>query len=191
MAKNENLHKAKVAKNDEFYTRLEDIEAEISSHEDYVRQFQGKTVFCNCDDPEWSNFFVFFKNHFKQLGLKKLITTHYNVDGSPSYKIEWDGEMLNDDMVNLIKTPLIGNGDFRSEECIEILKEADVIVTNPPFSLYREYIEQLMKYEKEYVVLGKYKHMNNYLENRCRFAMLSRAFWKIQNRAKWSVLEEN
>ena len=135
MAKNDNLHKAKEVKNDEFYTRLEDIEAEISQHKDYVRQFEGKTVLCNCDDPEWSNFFQFFKLHFKQLKLKKLITTHYNKDGSPSYKLEWDGEMLNDDMVNLVKTPLSGNGDFRSDECVEILKEADIIVTNPPISI--------------------------------------------------------
>lgn len=154
MAKSDNLRKAKAQKNDEFYTRLEDIEAEISQHEDYVRQFQGKTVFCNCDDPEWSNFFVFFKLHFKQLGLKKLITTHYNADGSPSYKIEWSGEMLNDDMVNLIKTPLEGNGDFRSEECIEILKEADIVVTNPPFSLFREYVAQLEEHHKQFVILG-------------------------------------
>jgi len=150
-----NLRAAKKAKNDEFYTRLEDIEAEISQHEDYVRQFQGKVVLCNCDDPEWSNFFVFFKLHFKQLGLKKLITTHYNPDGSPSYKLEWEGEMLNDDMVNLIKTPLKGNGDFRSEECIEILKEADIVVTNPPFSIAREaFIPLLCEFDKKFVIIG-------------------------------------
>ena len=154
MAKSDNLRKAKSAKNDEFYTRLEDIEAEISQHKDYVRQFEGKTVFCNCDDPEWSNFFVFFKLHFRQLKLKKLITTHYHPDGSPSYKLEWAGEMLNDDMVNLIKTPLKGNGDFCSEECIEILKEADIVVTNPPFSLWREYVAQLAEYGKQYVIIG-------------------------------------
>jgi hypothetical protein len=114
MARNASLTKAKEKKNDEFYTRLEDIEAEISSHPDYVRQFQGKTVFCNCDDPEWSAFYEFFRQHFKQLGLKKVITTHFNKDGSPSYKLEWNGEMLGDDTVNMIKTPLKGDGDFRS-----------------------------------------------------------------------------
>ena len=155
MARSDNLRKAKSAKNDEFYTRLEDIEAEISMHDDYVRQFQGKTVFCNCDDPEWSNFFVFFKIHFKQLGLKKLITTHFNMDGSPSYKLEWCGEMLNEDMVNLIKTPLEGNGDFRSEECIEILEESDIVVTNPPFSIAREsFIPMLYQHEKKFVIIG-------------------------------------
>lgn len=154
MAKSDNLRKAKEAKNDEFYTRLEDIEAEISQHKDYVRQFEGKTVLCNCDDPEWSNFFVFFKLHFKQLKLKKLITTHFNKNGAPSYKLEWEGEMLNDDMINLVKTQLSGNGDFRSDECIDILKEADIVVTNPPFSLFREYVSQLIEYNKKFVILG-------------------------------------
>ena len=155
MAKNNNLNKAKDAKNDEFYTRLEDIEAEISQHKDYVTQFEGKTVLCNCDDPEWSNFFQFFKLHFKQLKLKKLITTHFNKDGSPSYKLEWSGEMLNDDMVNLVKTPLSGNGDFRSNECVAILKEADIIVTNPPFSIAREsFIPLLIEHNKKFIIIG-------------------------------------
>ena len=155
MAKSDNLRKAKEVKNDEFYTRLEDIEAEISQHKDYVRQFKGKTVLCNCDDPEWSNFFQFFKLHFKQLKLKKLITTHYNMDGSPSYKLEWCGEMLNDDMVNLVKTPLTGNGDFRSDECVEILKEADIVVTNPLFSIAREdFIPLLYQYNKKFIIIG-------------------------------------
>jgi hypothetical protein len=154
MAKSDNLRKAKEAKNDEFYTRLEDIKAEISSHPDYVRQFQNKIVFCNCDNPEWSSFYEFFRLHFNQLGLKKLITTHYNKDGSPSYKLEWSGEKLGDDTVNMIKTPLQGDGDFRSDECVELLKEADIVVTNPPFSLFREYIAQLEEYGKQYIVLG-------------------------------------
>lgn len=154
MVRSDNLRKAKEMKNDEFYTRLEDIESEISQHKDYVKQFEGKIVLCNCDDPEWSNFFLFFKLHFKQLKLKKLITTHFNKDGSPSYKLEWEGEMLNDDMVNLVKSPLEGNGDFRSKECVGILKEADIIVTNPPFSLFREYVAQLVEYDKSFVIIG-------------------------------------
>lgn len=193
MAKSDNLRNAKNKKDDEFYTLLDDIETEISQHMDYVRQFEGKTVFCNCDDPEWSNFFVFFKNHFKQLKLKKMITTHYNYpiikyekiplyyksgknkgkpklnkDGTqqyeeieierfetPSYKIEWRGEMLNDDPINLITTQLKGNGDFCSDECVEILKEADIVVTNPPFSIARElYIPLLQKYNKKFVIIG-------------------------------------
>ena len=148
------MKKAKAEKNDEFYTRLEDIELEISMHPDYVRQFKDKIVFCNCDDPEWSNFHLFFRQHFQQLGLKKLITTHYNKDSSPSYKLEWSGEMLGDDSVNMIKTPLKGNGDFRSEECLELLKTADIIVTNPPFSLFREYIGLLIEYDKKFIVIG-------------------------------------
>jgi hypothetical protein len=99
-------------------------------------------------------FFEFFKLHFKQLKLKKLITTHYNQDGSPSYKLEWCGEMLNDNMVNLIKTPLHGNGDFRSEECVEILKEADIVATNPPFSLFIPFIQQLVEHNKKFVIIG-------------------------------------
>ncbi len=158
MSKNDNLHKAKAAKNDEFYTQLTDIEHEISEHPDYVRQFQGKTVLCNCDDPKCSAFFTFFKKHFKMLGIKKVICTHYEKDGSPSYKLEWEGEMLNDDMVNLIKTPLKGNGDFRSEECIELMKEADIVVTNPPFSIARtDYIPLLRKYNKKFVIIGDIK----------------------------------
>ncbi len=155
MAKSDSLRKAKKSKNDEFYTRLEDIETEISSHPDYVRHFKGKTVLCNCDDPEWSAFYVFFRLHFNQLGLKKLITTHYNKDGSSSYKLEWEGEKLGMDTVNMIKTPLQGDGDFRSEECIELLKEADIVVTNPPFSIAREYyIPLLFKYNKQFVIIG-------------------------------------
>lgn len=152
--KSDTLRQAKENKKDEFYTRLEDIEKEISEHMDYVRQFQGKTVLCNCDDPEWSNFFTFFKNHFNQLGIKKLITTHYNKDGSPSYKIEWSGERLNGDTINMITTPLKGDGDFRSPECIELLKEVDIVVTNPPFSLFREYVAQLIKYGKKFIIIG-------------------------------------
>lgn len=188
MAGNKTLAKAKDVKNDEFYTRLEDIESEISSHPDYVRQFQGKTVLCNCDDPEWSNFYEFFRLHFNQLGLKKLITTHFNApiteteerpildkkgnpkkdkDGNikfetvitkttliPSYKLEWSGEMLNDDTVNMIKTPLTGNGDFRSPECVALIDEADIIVTNPPFSLFPEFISLLVQKNKKFIILG-------------------------------------
>ena len=155
MAKSDNLRKAKKNKNDEFYTLLPDIIQEIAQHKDYVRHFQGKTVLCNCDDPEWSSFVEFFRKFFHKLGLKKMISTHYNKDGSPSYKLEWYGEKINGDTVNMIKTPLEGNGDFRSEECIELLKEADIVVTNPPFSIAREYfIPILYKYSKKFVIIG-------------------------------------
>lgn len=153
-AKSDNLRKAKENKNDEFYTQIEDIVQEIAQHKDYIKHFEGKTVFCNCDDPEWSAFVEFFRKFFKKLKLKKMIATHYNKDGSPSYKLEWYGEKINGDTVNMIKTPLKGNGDFRSEECIELLKEADIVVTNPPFSLFREYVAQLEEYQKKFVILG-------------------------------------
>lgn len=155
MAKsNKSMQAAKVNKNDEFYTRLEDIEEEISMHEDYVRQFEGKTVLCNCDDPEWSNFFLFFRLHFKQLKLKKVIFTHYEIDGSPSYKLEWSGDYLGYDTLNLIKTPLEGNGDFRSPECVALLDECDVVVTNPPFSLLREFIGLIIDHKKDMVIIA-------------------------------------
>lgn len=155
MAKNnKSMQAAKVNKNDEFYTRIEDIEDEISMHEDYVRQFEGKTVLCNCDDPEWSNFFLFFRLHFKQLKLKKVIFTHYEMNGSPSYKLEWDGSYIGYDTLNLIKTPLEGNGDFRSPECVALLDECDVVVTNPPFSLFREFVGLLVEHKKDFVIIG-------------------------------------
>ena len=155
MAKNnKSMHQARINKNDEFYTRLEDIEDEISMHEDYVRQFEGKTVLCNCDDPEWSNFFLFFRLHFKQSKLKKVIFTHYEMNGSPSYKLEWNGDYLGYDTLNLIKTPLEGNGDFRSPECVALLDECDVVVTNPPFSLFREFVGLLVEHKKDFVIIG-------------------------------------
>lgn len=153
MAANKNLQQAKKAKNDEFYTRLEDIENEISMHSDYKKHFENKIVLCNCDDPEFSNFWIFFREQFHNFKLKKLITTHYE-PGGKSYKLEWSGETLPDGTtVNVIKTPLQGDGDFRSEECIELLKEADIVVTNEPFSLTREYLAQLMEYNKKFVII--------------------------------------
>lgn len=155
MAKNnKSMIAAKINKNDEFYTRLSTIEEEISMHMDYVRQFYGKTVLCNCDDPEWSNFFLFFRNHFEQLQLKKVIFTHYEMSGNPSYKLEWDGSYLGYDTLNLIRTPLKGNGDFRSPECLALLDECDIVVTNPPFSLLREFIETIISHGKDMVIIA-------------------------------------
>lgn len=146
MAKNGNLKNAKKAKNDEFYTQLTDIEKELRH---YKEHFKDKIVFCNCDDPEWSNFWKYFKLNFEHLGLKKLISTHFNMDGSPSYAL-----ILENYGETETKIPLKENGDFRSEECIEFLKEADIVVTNPPFSLFREYVAQLMEYDKKFLILG-------------------------------------
>lgn len=154
MKSNKSMQAAKVNKNDEFYTRLSTIEDEISMHMDYVRQFYGKTVLCNCDDPEWSNFFLFFRNHFEQLRLKRVIFTHYEPEGKPSYKLEWDGSYLGYDTLNLIKTPLEGNGDFRSPECVALLDKCDIVVTNPPFSLFREFVKLIIDHGKDFVIIG-------------------------------------
>lgn len=145
--KNRNLNHAKSAKNDEFYTQLSDIEKELVYYKDH---FKDKVVFCNCDDPEYSNFWKYFSLNFDHLHLKKLIATHYETD-KQSYKLEMyrDNAGVHTD----IKT-LQQNGDFRSPESIELLKECDIVVTNPPFSLFREYIAQLIEYDKKFLVIG-------------------------------------
>ena len=153
MAGNSSLHEAKVQKNDEFYTRLVDIENELGH---YTEHFKDKVVLCNCDDPEYSNFCKYFALNFNYLGLKKLITTHYE-KGKQSYKLEYarvDDPSGQLSLPEAVQTPLQGDGDFRSEECIEILKEADIVVTNPPFSCFREYIAQLIEYDKSFLILG-------------------------------------
>jgi len=144
MEKNKNLSKAKKEKNDEFYTQYKDIEKEVIHYKD---QLKGKVVYCNCDDPEFSNFWFYFKDHFVELGLKKLIVTFYDTN-KPVYKLYYTGGIL------VYKVPLKGNGDFRSDECIEILKQSDVVITNPPFSKFRNYIAQLMEYDKKFLVIG-------------------------------------
>lgn len=153
MAGNSNLHMSRAGKTDEFYTQLSLVENEMKH---YTRYFKGKTVFCNCDDPEYSNFWLFFQLNFYRLGLKKLVSTHYEED-KPSYKMEIVSTDTPQGQVGIpdyVKTPLAGNGDFRSPECIEILKEADIVITNPPFSLFREYVAQLMEHSKDFIILG-------------------------------------
>lgn len=167
--KNENLHKAKVAKNDEFYTRLQDIENELRH---YRNHFKGKVVYCNCDDARESNFFKYFSLSFEFLGLKKLIATGYKENGK-GVALVYEGDKngnrnVDDEEINV--TELNGNGDFRSEECIEFLKEADIVVTNPPFSLFREYVAQLMQYGKKFLIIGNmnaitYKEIFPYIKN--------------------------
>ena len=150
---NANLSNAKRAKNDEFYTQLSDIENELKH---YKNHFAGKVVYCNCDDARESNFFRFFQKKFNDYGLKKLITTSYNENGHGSvlvYEGDTNGNgKLDDSEVKV--SELKGNGDFRSEECIELLKESDIVVTNPPFSLFREYIATLVQYNKKFLVIG-------------------------------------
>ncbi len=163
MAGNINLHAANKAKKDEFYTQLVDIENELKHYKDH---FCGKTVLCNCDDPRVSNFFHYFSYNFEQLGLKKLITTCYKNQNrdlfsqNDSERAIWL-EYFGDRNGNRVPDPeeigihyFKGDGDFRSQECIELLKEADIVVTNPPFSLFREYVAQLIKYEKKFLIIG-------------------------------------
>lgn len=150
---NANLNAAKQAKNDEFYTLYEDIENELQH---YPGAFEGKIVYCNCDNPEWSNFWKYFHLNFEKLGLKRLVSTHYEKDveqnGHP-YKIEYEGG--NDaDITAGVKTPLKGNGDFASDECIEVLKEADIVVTNPPFSTFRLFVDILICNQKKFFIIG-------------------------------------
>ena len=167
--KNANLHNAKRAKNDEFYTQLSDIEKEMKHYKDF---FKGKVVYCNCDDARESNFFKYFSLNFEFLGLKKLITTGYKENGKGVvliYEGDKNGNRVVEDS-EIIVRELEGNGDFRSEECIEFLKECDVVVTNPPFSLFREYVGQLMEYGKKFIILGNnnaitYKEIFHYIKN--------------------------
>lgn len=147
---NKSLHAAKDAKNDEFYTRIEDINEEMNHYED---KFRDKIVFCNCDDPKWSNFWKYFHLNFEYLGLRKLITTHYEDGEVQTYKIEYEGGN-DEDFEEGVITPLTQNGDFRSPECLALLDEADIVVTNPPFSLFREYVNILMEHNKQFLIIG-------------------------------------
>ena len=166
MAANKNLNKAKAAKRDEFFTRREDIEAELSH---YKRFFEEKVVYCNCDDPKESEFWQFFVRVFRDWKLKKLMATHYEPDEKNyAYKLELTEDTNGDGKIDWRDEPTITqipcNGDFRSAVCIEMLKEADIVVTNPPFSLIREYIAQLMEYEKKFLIMAplnavKYKEV--------------------------------
>lgn len=163
------LIKAKRAKSDEFYTQLSDIENELHH---YRNQFEGKTVYCNCDDPRVSNFFRFFSLQFEHYGLKKLIATCYKNqnpdlfsmhDAERAVYLEYFGDQDGNrrpDPDEIAVKPLQGDGDFRSAECIELLKEADIVVTNPPFSLFRDYLSQLVDYEKKFLIIGNMNAIN-------------------------------
>ena len=146
---NANLHKAKDAKNDEFYTQLTDVAKELMH---YKEHFKDKIVLCNCDDPTWSAFWKYFHLNFAELGLKKLISTHYDKEEA-TYKMEYTGGDDNDIEVG-VKTPLEGNGDFRNKECLDLLDECDIVVTNEPFSLFREYVAILMEHKKKFLIIG-------------------------------------
>jgi len=152
-AKNQKLSQAKKAKNDEFYTQISDIERELKHYRHY---FKDKVVYCNCDDPDASNFYKYFLCKYKEWGLKKLITTCYRSqqadrrsrnDSDHGICLEYDGDKV-------VRSYLSGDGDFRSAESIELLKQADIVVTNPPFSLFREYVAQLVEYKKKFLIIG-------------------------------------
>jgi hypothetical protein len=157
------LREAKVSKKDEFYTQLEDIERELKH---YKHHFKDKVVYCNCDDPRVSNFFHFFSYNFEKFGLKKLITTCYknqNVDlfsqndSEKAIYLEYTGDKNGNNVPDLDEIGinyLNGDGDFRSAESIELLKQADIVVSNPPFSLFREYVAQLVEYDKKFIIVG-------------------------------------
>lgn len=157
-----NLSKAKTAKQDEFYTQLSDIENELKH---YKQHFRDKVVYCNCDDPMKSNFFVYFFLNFKKLGLKRLITTcyqsqdvdlHSQNDSKKAIYLEYSGNKSDkfDLKTDITKYDLLGDGDFKSDECVALLKKADIVVTNPPFSLFREYVAQLVEYNKKFLIVG-------------------------------------
>lgn len=163
MSSNSVLHRAQRNKNDEYYTQLVDIENELRH---YKPHFKGKTVYCNCDDPRVSNFFHYFSYNFEHLGLKRLITTCYKNqnpnlfsrhDTEQAVWLEYKGDLNGNkipDPEEIGVFPLKGDGDFRSSECIKKLREADIVVTNPPFSLFKEYIPQLAAENKKFLVLG-------------------------------------
>ena len=162
-SKNKNLHSAKSGKNDEFYTQLSDIENELKH---YRHHFKDKVVYCNCDDPRVSNFFHFFSYNFEKLGLKKLITTCYKNqerdlfsknESESAIWLEYNGDKNGDRVPNPEEIgihKLKEDGDFRSAESIELLKQSDIVVTNPPFSLFREYVAQLIEYDKKFIIIG-------------------------------------
>lgn len=228
---NKNLHNAKESKNDEFYTQLEDIEKELSH---YRHHFEGKVVFCNCDDPYESNFFKYFVLNFNTLKLKKLIATSYIASpvafkelpakkGNSSfedllkpYKIEidevydqnGDGAINLQDVKEILEkaekggklTRLTGDGDFRSSESKELLKQADIVVTNPPFSLFREYVAQLIEFDKKFIILGNnnaitYKEIFQLIKNSkmwLGYSANKTMTFRLSNHYKrWNYIDEN
>lgn len=162
-AKNSNFHSAKDNKQDEFYTQLSDVERELKY---YKHHFKDQVVYCNCDDPRVSNFFHFFSHSFERLQLKKLIATCYKsqeVDlfsqnnSEEAIYLEYTGDKNGNkvpDPNEIGIKPLKGDGDFRSKESISLLTQADIVVTNPPFSLFREYVAQLIEHNKKFVIIG-------------------------------------
>lgn len=156
---NKNLHLAKKAKNDEWYTQISDIDKEIQHYRDKLK---GLIVYCPCDDYRWSNFVKYFKDNFEYYGLKGLVATNYDI-GDGAWKYEYDGKTEHVERLQ-------GNGDFRSEECTKIKDECDIVITNPAFSTFREYVKQLMDYGKKFIIIGNqnaitYKEIFPYIKD--------------------------
>ena len=156
-SKNANLINARKAKDDCFFTLLTEVEKEVSQYD-----LKGKVIYCNCDDYRYSNFVKYFKDNFEKIKIKKLIATNYDM-GEGAFVYEYDG-------VNELVQKLAGNGDFRSPECIAYLQETDIVCTNPPFSLFREYVKQLMDYGKKFLIIGNnnavtYKEIFPYIKS--------------------------
>lgn len=167
-ANNQLLQKARKSKSDEFYTQLCDIERELQYYPDC---FRGKVVYCNCDDPQTSNFFRYFKENFEKLGLRKLIASFYKEQSmglfqeyERPYYCEYCGS---DNPIHIVT--LNGDGDFRSMECVELLQKSDIVVTNPPFSLFREFVSLIIRHHKQFLVIGNvnaitYKEIFNLIQ---------------------------
>ena len=201
MAKNTNFNKASKAKNDEFYTQLSDIDRELRHYKKY---FKDKVIYCNCDDPRVSNFFHFFTYNFEKLGLKKLIATCYKSKSMDLFSENQSEQAIcliyeGDKNGNNIPDPneigikeLKLDGDFRSEECIELLKQADIVVTNPPFSLFREYVAQLLEYDKKFLIIGNgnsitYKEIfKNIQDNKIWLGVTKPQLFLIDNKEKFT-----
>ena len=155
--RNINLSKARKIKNDEFYTFYEDIEKEIGEYKDFL---ENKIIYCNCDNPEYSQFWKYFKENFKELKIKKLISTYLSKE---AYKTVYNGTTIE-------KTKLMENGSFESDECLSILKESDVVITNPPFSIFGKYVSTLTSNDKKFLIVGNknavfYKDVFPYLKS--------------------------
>lgn len=201
IAKNTNFNKASKAKNDEFYTQLSDIERELKY---YKKHFKDKVVYCNCDDPRVSNFFLYFSHNFEKLGLKKLIATCYKSQSMDLFSennseeaiyLEYNGDKNGNnipDRSEIGTTKLKGDGDFRSKESIALLKQADIVVTNPPFSLFREYVAQLLEYDKKFLIIGNgnsitYKEIfKNIQDNKIWLGVTKPQLFLIDNKEKFA-----
>ena len=180
---NSNLNTARKNKDDEFYTQLKDIEDELQH---YTEFFKGKTIYLNCDNPKKSKFWEYFHTNFNKLKLKRLLATYYKEEGDSSL---FDYKGGDDENVSVWKeTQFLGNGDFRSDECINILKKSDIVITNPPFSLFRELIDLLVEYKKSFIIVGN----QNSITHKNIFPLIkNNELWLGHNKgAKWFEVPE-